>query len=105
MNYENWLRSVPATITDDTLWKVEVYRLSLFAADPGWHVLGEAVTAHLMSLLTQVIRLFLTMVPDQRGSLLHQDGLPYRNGAAALATQSSFEAEGLTSLLTNTPLD
>jgi four helix bundle protein len=37
MNYEDWLRTVPTEITADPLWKVEVYRLALFAADLGWH--------------------------------------------------------------------
>lgn len=29
--------AVPAAITGDPLWKLEVYRLALFAADLGWH--------------------------------------------------------------------
>ena len=37
MNYQEWLKSVPAVITDDLLWKMKVYRLALFAADLGWH--------------------------------------------------------------------
>ena len=37
MNYDEWLKSVPGEITGDSLWKVEVYRLALFAADLGWH--------------------------------------------------------------------
>ena len=36
MNYENWLKSVPGEIAGDPLWKVEAYRLALFAADLGW---------------------------------------------------------------------
>lgn len=31
------------------------------------HVLGEAVVGHRFSLLSEIIRLLLTMVPDQRG--------------------------------------
>lgn len=37
MSYEEWLVTLPGAITDDPLWKVEVYRLALFAADLGWH--------------------------------------------------------------------
>ena len=37
MSYEEWLVTLPAAITRDPLWKVEVYRLALFAADLGWH--------------------------------------------------------------------
>jgi hypothetical protein len=29
MNYERWLKTVPAAIQGDPLWKVEAYRLSL----------------------------------------------------------------------------
>ena len=36
MNYDGWLKSVPVTITDDSLWKMEAYRLALFLADLGW---------------------------------------------------------------------
>ena len=36
MNYQEWERSVPATITGDSLWKMGVYRLSLFAGDLTW---------------------------------------------------------------------
>ena len=37
MNYEEWEDSVPNEITNDSLWKMEAYRLGLFAADVGWH--------------------------------------------------------------------
>lgn len=36
MNYQEWELSVPRSITDDVLWKVQVYRLALFAAEIGW---------------------------------------------------------------------
>ena len=142
MNYEEWKRSVPHTITYDTLWKMEAYRLALFLADLGWydvtklisdkrtldlsdqlyraigsisanlaegysrntgkdrarfyeyalgsgresrdwyykgrHVLCEEVTSHRLRLLTQVIRLLLTMVPQQRGHGVREDSTFYR---------------------------
>jgi len=37
MNFEEWVKSVPGQITADSLWKMEAYRLALFAADLGWH--------------------------------------------------------------------
>jgi four helix bundle protein len=37
MNYQSWLAAVPKEITDDALWRMEVYRLSLFAYDLAWH--------------------------------------------------------------------
>ena len=36
INYEEWENSVPDEITNDSLWKMEAYRLGLFAADVGW---------------------------------------------------------------------
>jgi four helix bundle protein len=141
MNYDSWLKLVPAEMTGDTLWKVEAYRLALFLADLGWHdvtkltqdkrmfgladqlyravgsiganisegysrasgkdrarffeyalgsaresrgwyygsrhTLGEKVAAHRMCLVTQIIRLLLTMVPDQRSSYLQENSTPY----------------------------
>jgi four helix bundle protein len=37
------------------------------------HVLGEVVTQHRLQLLTQIIRLLLTMVPQQRKHVLHEE--------------------------------
>lgn len=37
MKYTEWLLSVPGEITNDPIWKLEVYRLALFAGDIGWH--------------------------------------------------------------------
>lgn len=36
MNYQEWLTTVPTEITQDPLWKLEVYRLGLFVAEIGW---------------------------------------------------------------------
>jgi four helix bundle protein len=41
-------------------------------------VLGEEVTQHRMDFLSHIIRLLLTMVPEQRGSALHEESLDYR---------------------------
>ena len=37
MNFNDWLATVPETITGDSLWKMEAYRLGLFAADVSWY--------------------------------------------------------------------
>ncbi len=130
MNFNDWLTTVPEAITGDSLWKMEAYRLGLFAADVCWHdvtklmldkrtldlsdqlyravgsisaniaegyskstgkdrarffeyalgsaresrdwyykarhVLGDDIANHRMSLMTQIIRLLTTMVPQQR---------------------------------------
>lgn len=36
MKYAEWITSVPSEITNDPIWKMEVYRLALFAGDIGW---------------------------------------------------------------------
>lgn len=43
----------------------------------GRHILGEAVIRHRLDLLAEVIRLLLTMVPQQRGSALREEGIVY----------------------------
>ena len=37
MNYAEWLSTVPSEVTNDPIWKLEVYRLALFADDVGWN--------------------------------------------------------------------
>jgi four helix bundle protein len=37
VSYADWAKKVPASITGDRLWRVEAYRLALFAADLGWY--------------------------------------------------------------------
>ena len=145
LTYEVWAASVPTEIREDSLWKMEAYRLALFAVDVGWrdvtrlmrdkrtvaladqlyralgsvsgnlaeaysrstgkdrarfyeyalgsaresrdwyykgrHVLSEEVTARRVRLLTQIIRLLLTMVPQQRGHVLHEDNLEYQTNS------------------------
>jgi four helix bundle protein len=36
MDYEEWARTVPEAITSDSLWRMKVYRLSLFLGDLAW---------------------------------------------------------------------
>ncbi len=136
VTYRTWEAAVPEPIRADSLWKVQAYRLALFAADIGWHdvtklmrdrrtrslsdqlyralgsvsaniaegysrgtgrdrarfyeyalgsaresrdwyfkarhLLGNDVTHHRLDLLTHVIRLLLTMIPQQRKSTLRE---------------------------------
>ena len=37
MNYSEWLSTVPSELTNDPIWKLEVYRLALFADNIGWN--------------------------------------------------------------------
>jgi len=130
MNYQEWEKTVPVEITNDSLWKMEVYRLGLFLSDICWHdvtkllndrrtvklsdqlyrssgsiganiaegysrgtgkdrarfyeyalgsarecrdwyykgrhILGQKVTDHRIGLTTQLIKLLLKMIPQQR---------------------------------------
>ena len=36
MNYDDWLRTVPASITRDPIWKRADYRLATYAGDVAW---------------------------------------------------------------------
>ncbi|MBM3837309.1 MAG: four helix bundle protein [Verrucomicrobia bacterium] len=142
MNYQEWLATVPAEITADSLWKMEAYRLGLFLSDLAWHdatkliqdkrtqdlsgqlfrsvgsisanlaegysrgtgrdrsrfyeyalgsareardwyykaryVLTDTVTNHRTRLTTQLIRLLLAMIPQQRESVLKENSPEYR---------------------------
>lgn len=44
----------------------------------GRHVLSESVARHRMQLLTQIIRLLLVMIPDQRAATLREEEADYR---------------------------
>ena len=37
MNYKDWVEAVPELIREDPVWRVEAYRLALFAGDLAWH--------------------------------------------------------------------
>jgi four helix bundle protein len=51
------------------------------------HVLGEKVFEHRLSFLTQIIRLLLTMVPQQRGKSLHEEPAIYQVGEDVLINE------------------
>lgn len=134
MNFNEWVSSLPKDIKDDSLWKMEAYRLALFATEAGWydvtelmkdkrthslsdqlyrslgsisaniaegyshhtgksraqyyqyalgsaresrdwyykahHILKDEVVNHRITLMTQIIKLLLVMVPQQRGKTL-----------------------------------
>jgi four helix bundle protein len=141
VTFESWKNQVPDNIRNDSLWEIEVYRLSLFASDVCWRdagtlrdkrrtrsladqlyrsvgsisaniaegfsrgtgkdrarfyeyalgstresrdwyfksrfVLGEEVVAHRLDLMTQIIRLLLVMVPDQRRDEIREPDTAY----------------------------
>ena len=42
-SYDEWEQIVPKELTQDLLWKVEAYRLTLFASDLGWYDVTKLV--------------------------------------------------------------
>jgi four helix bundle protein len=141
MNYGDWLNSVPEDIKKDSLWRMEVFRLSLFSVDLAWndvtklmrdkrtlaiadqlnraigslsaniaegysrqsgkdqarfyeyalgsarearnwyyqsrHILTEEVATHRVQLITQIIRLLLSIIPMERGYKLKEEPVNY----------------------------
>jgi len=68
----------------------------------GRHVLGETVTEHRLSLLTQIIRLLLTMIPQQRGRILREHSISYQTDPDEL--EPTVNGKKLDTLLQNIPL-
>jgi four helix bundle protein len=57
MNYKEWLAEVPQAITNDMLWRTEVYRQALFLGDLSWYDTRKIVQDRsLMSLADQLYR-------------------------------------------------
>lgn len=84
--------------------RVRFYEYALGSAreSRGWyfnarHVLGENVSNHRMQLTTSVIRLLLTMIPEQRSTSLHDEIVPYQ-------TENEGRNISVPDLLTEIPL-
>ncbi len=43
MTYDDWLASVPKELTNDPLWRMEVFQLAVFAGDLAWHDVSKLV--------------------------------------------------------------
>jgi four helix bundle protein len=57
MNYQEWQETVPGDITQDPLWKLDVYRMALFASEIGWQDVTTLHKNHLTrDLSSQLIR-------------------------------------------------
>ena len=72
----------------------------------GRHILGKEVTKHRLALITQIIRLLLTMVPQQRGRTLREENASYtiEMNTDHLAPNKPVDRQRLNSLLQNIPL-
>lgn len=167
MNYDDWAKTVPQTISGDLLWKVKAYRLALFLSDVAWrdatklagdrrtlslsdqlyravgsisanvsegysrssgkdrvrfyeyalgsareardwyfkgrHVLGLEVADHRMQLLTEIIRLLLTMIPEQRSVLVREEQAAYTVSTSSGSAFPTISEDQLQTLLSNVP--
>ena len=70
----------------------------------GRHILGEPVVQHRLQLLSEVIRLLLTMVPQQRGGILREDSIPYDTASDSTQANAASRWEKLDDLLRDIPL-
>jgi len=68
------------------------------------HVLGESVTQHRLSLLTQIIRLLLTMIPQQRARTVQEFQPAYLLDSAHDATDHVPVLQSLPTLLEEIPM-
>ncbi|MCC7354545.1 MAG: four helix bundle protein [Anaerolineae bacterium] len=59
----------------------------------GRHVLGETIVQHRLQLLTEVIRLLLTMVPQQRQRMLREERIAYEAGAEQSYAETVLDSE------------
>jgi four helix bundle protein len=59
------------------------------------HVLGDTVTQHRLDLLTRIIRLLLTMIPQQRGKTLREQHLSYEVPASSKEITSNELLENI----------
>lgn len=164
-DYEKWVELVPEEFTNDSLWKVEAYRLGLYVSDIGWidvsalmndkrtrnlsdqlfrslgsisaniaegyssssgrdkarfyeyalgsaresrdwyykgkSILGFEVVSHRLNLLTQIIRLLIKMIPQQRDRKVSED---FIHSDFDNTTNQILDLKVLYELLQNTPL-
>ena len=66
-------------------------------------MLGEAVTSHRLPLLTEIIRLVLKMVPQQRGSATREQEGVYSIQGSFVELPMVLNGEGLENLLRAIP--
>ena len=43
MTFDEWLASMPPELTQDPLWRMEVYRLAVFAGDLAWQDVSRLI--------------------------------------------------------------
>lgn len=68
------------------------------------HILGEVVAEHRSRLITEVIRLLLTIVPQQRNRVLREDGIEYETRSSGKQIDENVNEREIHELLHNIPL-
>ena len=61
----------------------------------GCHVLGPEVSGHRLQLLTHIVKLLLTMIPNQRGQVLREDSPPYHTAAEPPSLKTTAKLDEL----------
>jgi hypothetical protein len=61
-SYEEWLKQVPASITQDPLWSFETYRKALFLSD---HVFDPSMLDRRLKLADEIISGLVTTAKQQ----------------------------------------
>jgi four helix bundle protein len=70
----------------------------------GRHILGETVTAHRIKLLAEVMRLLLTMIPQQRGRAIREHNEIYHTEPDGDHAELHTNSDDLLNALKNPPL-
>ena len=66
----------------------------------GRHVLGSEVVDHRIRLITEIIKLLLTMIPDQRSRVVREAGISYNVGSS----ESDAGEQAIMELLEQVPM-
>ena len=76
MTFNEWMESVPDVIKGDPVWKVEAYRLALFAGDLAWVDVTKLVRDK-RTISMEVIKSLLTIIPNERGFSIREESATY----------------------------
>jgi four helix bundle protein len=92
MNYQEWLATVPSEFTNDTLWRMEVYRLALFSGDVAWFDLTKLMqdrrTLDLASQLYEAMGSVSANIAEGYSRSSHKDQVRFFEYALGSARES-----------------
>src|SRR6185503_15396317 len=94
MTYQEWLASVPDCFKNDPLWRVEVYRLSMFVAEIGWpdvtKLFSDGRTRGLADQVNRSIGSISTDVAEGYSRASHKDQARFYEYALGSARERSI---------------